>query len=175
MACPVQCPILCPMKMNKKLAGFFKGFFYAASGIVLAVKQERNLRFHIVTAVYVYVLSLFYNFDKTEYILLTILIGGVISLELVNSAIERAVSKPRAEKYHLAGAAKDIAAGAVLVFCVASAICGVVLFGELNVIKSIFAFLLKTPPALIGFLLSLVVSFWFVFFFGEEIENTHKN
>ncbi len=46
-----------------------------------------------------------------ERLLLVALICGVVALELVNSSIERAVARPGPDKFFIAGAVKDMAAG----------------------------------------------------------------
>ena len=50
-----------------------------------------------------------------ETALIALCVAAVLALELVNSAIERAVDKPDTTHWWTAGAAKDMAAGAVLV------------------------------------------------------------
>ena len=93
---------------------FLHSFRYAVQGVRTALREERNLRFHVCAAFYVYVFSLFYEFTRAEYCLITIMVGGVMALELVNSSLERAVERPVPERYMTAGAVKDMAAGAVL-------------------------------------------------------------
>ena len=101
---------------------FLHSFRYAVQGVRTALREERNLRFHVCAAFYVYVFSLFYEFTRAEYCLITIMVGGVMALELVNSSLERAVERPVPERYMTAGAVKDMAAGAVLVFSIASGV-----------------------------------------------------
>ncbi|MEG0396561.1 MAG: diacylglycerol kinase [Oscillospiraceae bacterium] len=142
---------------------FFNGFLYAFSGIRRAIKEERNLRFHLCAAFYVYLFSLFYNFGKAEYALITLMVGGVIALELVNSSIERTAAHPEPFRYMTAGAVKDMAAGAVLVFCIAAAICGVILFWDIAVFMKIFEFF-KTHLILLALLLaSFLILYRFIF------------
>ena len=57
-----------------------------------------------------------------------ILFGLVISLELVNTAIENVVDLVTMEKKPKAKIAKDVAAGAVLVSAIFSAIIGLIIF-----------------------------------------------
>ena len=82
---------------------FLHSFLYAVQGVRTALREERNLRFHVCTAFYVYVFSLFYEFTCTEYCLITMMVGGVMALELVNSSLERAVERPVPERYMTAG------------------------------------------------------------------------
>ena len=55
-------------------------------------------------------------------------VAAVLALELVNSAIERAVDKPDTTHWWTAGAAKDMAAGAVLVMAVGTLIVALCVF-----------------------------------------------
>lgn len=121
------------------------------------------MRFHLCTAVYVFVFSLFYNFGKLEYALLVVLVCGVMALELVNSSLERTVERPSPERYQSAGAVKDMAAGAVLVFSIGAAVCGVLLFWDVAVFGKMLQFFMHTPWAAIGLAASLALSGWFVF------------
>lgn len=63
-----------------------------------------------------------------EWMVVIVLIGGMLALEMFNSAIERVVDLATSELHPLAKQAKDMAAGAVLVFAVASAIIGLLIF-----------------------------------------------
>lgn len=142
---------------------FFKSFVYAKNGIFRAINEERNLRLDLVAAIYVYAFSSFYDFSKIEYIILTFLIGGVIAFELINTSIERAVYKPLEQHYESAGYAKDIAAGGVLVFAIASAVCGVLLFWDIAVFQKIILAFTSNIPLLVILMLSLVASYLFIF------------
>lgn len=149
------------------MRSFLRGFVYAFNGIYAAVKQERNFRFHLCAAVYIYALSAFYPFDKTQYVLITILIAGVLALELVNSALERTVSRPSPKRYVTAGVVKDMAAGAVLVFSIGAAACGFILFWDIERFVYIANWFIDKPVAFILLVASLVASWWFIFMFGR--------
>lgn len=121
-------------------SGFFRGFGYAFAGFWRALQQERNLRFHLVAALFVLYFGSFYPFSRSQWALLVLLICGVIALELVNSAIERAVARSGGGLFALAGAAKDMAAAAVLVFSIGAAVCGLLLFWQPPVLRQIFGY-----------------------------------
>ena len=106
---------------------FFRSFGYAVTGIVTASK-EQNLRFHLCSAMIVIIAGIFTRLSITEWMILTIVMALVISAELINTAIERVVDLASPEIHPLAKDAKDIAAGAVLVFAVASVIIGLLIF-----------------------------------------------
>lgn len=142
---------------------FFKAFTYAWQGIVHAVKTQRNFRFHIAAAGYVTAFSFFYEFTRGEYVLLALTFSSVISAELINTAVEAAVDLCSPDRHRLAKTAKDAAAGAVLAAAFFAVIVGVLLFGDIAVIKEIFVYFRSHIPALAGLVCSLVLAWVFVF------------
>lgn len=142
---------------------FFKAFTYAWQGIVHTAKTQRNFRFHIAAAVYVTAFSFFYEFTRGEYVLLALTFSSVISAELINTAVEAAVDLCSPEQHRLAKIAKDAAAGAVLSAAFFAVIVGVLLFGNIAVIKEIFGYFRSHIPALVGLICSLGVAWAFVF------------
>ena len=106
---------------------FFHSFRYAVQGIVTALK-EQNLRFHLMSAVIVIIVAIITGVSMMEWLILIIVIALVIGAELFNTAIERVVDLASPQMHPLAKQAKDIAAGAVLVFAVASVIIGLLIF-----------------------------------------------
>ena len=65
---------------------------------------------------------------KTGRVVYLLLFGLILSLELVNTAVEAVVDLVTEEKKPLAKIAKDTAAGAVLVSAIAAAIIGCIIF-----------------------------------------------
>jgi undecaprenol kinase len=113
---------------DNSMQNFIKSFRYAFEGIIHAVKTERNFKFHLIAAVIVITTGLLSDLTYTEWFIILVLIGGVLSLELLNSAIERVVNLVTMERMPLAKQAKDLAAGAVLIFAIMSAIIGLLIF-----------------------------------------------
>ncbi|MFC4411085.1 diacylglycerol kinase family protein [Chungangia koreensis] len=103
-------------------------FKFAFEGIVHSIKTEQNIRFHLLATMVVMIAGLLTGLDKGEWIIIFILIGGMLSLELINTAIERVVDLVSPGWQPLAKQAKDAAAGAVLVFATISAIIGILIF-----------------------------------------------
>lgn len=145
------------------MRSFFRAFLYAGQGIAAAVKTQRNLRFHMAAAVYVTAFSFFYELTRAEYVLLMLTFSSVISAELINTAIEAAVDLCSPEQHRLAKIAKDAAAGAVLVTAIFAVAVGVLLFGDIAVIKEIFGYFRSHIPALAGLICSLAAAWAFVF------------
>lgn len=87
----------------------------AIEGIIYSVKTQRHMRYHLIAALVVLLVSLVVNITRTEFILLSLAIILVLVTEMLNTAIEVAVDMI-SEAYHpKAKIAKDIAAGVVLV------------------------------------------------------------
>lgn len=100
-------------------------FKYAFEGIVAAIKEEPNLKFHLLAGLLVIVLSFILNISKQDWIIIIFLIGFVISVELTNTAIEALVDAFTDKEHPGAKLAKDISAGAVLMSALTSAIIGI--------------------------------------------------
>lgn len=139
-----------------------KSFSCAIGGLLLCVREERNIRVHIVTAAYVLFFSRFYDLSRAELLAVSAAIVFVLVCELINTAIEKTVDI-KAPGYHpLAGAAKDIAAGAVLVSAVFSALVGILIFWEPVTISLILRVIFTDAAFTALFLASAAVSVLFI-------------
>lgn len=105
-----------------------KSFSYALTGIKTAVKSERNMRIHVAGSIVAVGASWYFSITKMEWLFILFAIGGMFALELVNSAIERVVDLATNERHPLAKQAKDMAAGAVLIYAILSVIIGMIIF-----------------------------------------------
>ena len=100
---------------------FTTSFEFALTGIITAVKEERNMRKHLVSAILVVLAGLVFRVSAIEWIFLLQAVFLVIALEIVDLA----------SNYHfsmLAKNAKDMAAGAVLVVSCYALITGMIVF-----------------------------------------------
>ena len=103
-----------------------KSFKYAFEGILIGIKEEQNMKIPIMILVIIFGIML--KINTIEWIICILLFGLVISMELINTAIENTVNLITKEKNQQAKIAKDVAAGAVLVSAIASAIIGLIIF-----------------------------------------------
>lgn len=110
--------------MNKRI----KSFGFAFRGIKSAIISEMNMKIHIVIACMVVVSGILFHISTEEWLLCLICFGFVISMEMLNTAIECLVDLVSPEYHPLAGRAKDIAAGAVLISALFSALVGLIIF-----------------------------------------------
>jgi undecaprenol kinase len=105
-----------------------KRFACAWAGMMAAVKEEAHMRIHIALAVVAVIAAAIFRISKLEWLILLLTIGSVITMELINTAIERVVDLVTADFHPLAKAAKDIAAAAVLIAAVVAVIVGITIF-----------------------------------------------
>ena len=105
-----------------------KSFKYAFDGIFTGIKEEQNMKIHIAIMILVIIFGIMLKISKIDWIICIILFGFVISMELINTAIENTVDLVTKEKNEQAKIAKDVAAGAVLVSAITSAIIGLIIF-----------------------------------------------
>ena len=114
--------------MIEKSKNVISSFKYAFKGVFSAIRTERNLKIHISIMILVIIAGIFLKISKMEWIICIILFGLVIGGEMLNSAIETVVDIAMPEINPKAKFAKDVAAGAVLVFAISSAIIGLLIF-----------------------------------------------
>jgi len=103
-------------------------FKYAFKGIMAALKEEPNLKFHFLAGVVVIIISIFLKISKEDWITIIFLIGFVISVELTNTSIETVVDHFTDKEHPGAKLAKDISAGAFLVAAATAATLGAIIF-----------------------------------------------
>lgn len=103
-------------------------FKYAFNGIYSAFKKERNLKIHFIIMLLVIIAGIIFKISTFEWIICIMIFGLVISLELINTAIETTVDIAMPEINEKAKIAKDVAAGAVLVVAISAVIIGLIIF-----------------------------------------------
>lgn len=137
-----------------------RSFGYAIQGVWHCINHERNMRIHIVAALYVLVFSLFFQLSAAEYGVLFVLIGLVMALELVNTALEAAGNAITKEKNRQIKILKDTAAGAVFVFALTAVAVGLVIFWKPQGFLNLYTFFAGQPlwliPVGIGTILCVI-------------------
>lgn len=103
---------------------FRKRFGFALHGLKLAVRRERSLRTQLLAAVAMLTLLTVARASPLWWAIIALTTGLVLIAELLNSALETLIDRIHPAEHPEIGAAKDIAAGAVLVASVASFIVG---------------------------------------------------
>ncbi len=103
-------------------------FKYVFSGLCVLWKEEHNARIHIIVSVSVLILSFLFRILLTEWLIVLILIALVLSLEIINTAIENICDYVSPEWHQKIKKIKDLSAAAVFVAAVVSVICGFIIF-----------------------------------------------
>ena len=115
------------MKKNRK-DPITRSFGYAFEGIRTGILKERNMKIHCLAVILVTAAGTFLGLSAVEWCICLLLFALVISLELVNTAVEAVVDLVTEERKPLAKIAKDTAAGVVLFASLAAVIIGCIIF-----------------------------------------------
>ena len=107
---------------------FIESLNHAFEGLRHAVRTQPNMRAHAFIALLVFVAGIVVRLSVQEFALLVLTVALVMVAEMVNTAVETAVDLVTTEYHPLARIAKNVAAGAVLLAAIASAVVGVLIF-----------------------------------------------
>ena len=144
------------------ISKFYKSVTYALKGLAIGIREERNVRIDIAAMAYVFYFSTFYNFNKYQMALVVIICFVIPAFEMMNTSIERVVKNPYPDRYHIAGLAKDTAAGAVFVASIGAFIAGIMLFGDMEVFKEIFEYFSTSIFRCALLICSIILSYCFI-------------
>lgn len=113
---------------GKKKNPLWRSFGYAFAGIWTGIRKERNMKIHCTALLMVVIAGIAFRITVSEWCICIALCALVMSLELVNTAVEAVVDLVTEEKKPLAKVAKDTAAGAVLIAAIMAAVIGCIIF-----------------------------------------------
>lgn len=113
---------------GKKKNPLWRSFGYAFAGIWTGIRKERNMKIHCTALLMVVIAGIAFRITVSEWCICIVLCALVMSLELVNTAVEAVVDLVTEEKKPLAKVAKDTAAGAVLIAAIMAAVIGCIIF-----------------------------------------------
>jgi diacylglycerol kinase len=115
---------------------FIKGFVHAIEGIFGSWTLGRNFRIQVFCGLISIVLCFLLKIQGWELITILLLIGGVLSLETINTSIEKLCDLISLDRDPKIKTIKDLSAGAVLIFSVIALVIGCLIF----IPKIIFVF-----------------------------------
>lgn len=93
----------------------FHRLFLALSGLGIAIKRERHMKVHLGIAIVLTTPLFVLDIPANQAILLIILLGLLLTVELINTAIEITIDLITRKYSYRAKLAKDMASGAVLI------------------------------------------------------------
>ncbi|MGB1268629.1 MAG: diacylglycerol kinase [Flavobacteriaceae bacterium] len=118
------------MKHRKEnfITSRINGAKYSVKGAVILLKTEASIQAQFSIAVLVTCAGFYFNISSTEWMFQILAIGGVMSIEGLNTAIEEIADFIHPDYHHKIGLIKDVAAGAVFIAAFAGAIIGLIIY-----------------------------------------------
>ncbi len=110
------------------LKKLFKSFMYASRGVVNLLKTQQNARIHLVFAIAVATLGYILSITRIEATILFFAVTFVISMEIINTAIEKLLDIVNPESSKSVEFIKDAMAGAVLIASIIALVVTVLIF-----------------------------------------------
>ena len=105
-----------------------KSIRYAFKGALLLLKTEASIQIQFVIAALVTFAGFYFNISYIEWILQILAIGLVMSLEGINTAIEKMADFIHPEHDNKIGFIKDISAGAVFFAAFVAVLAGLIIY-----------------------------------------------
>lgn len=151
------------MNEYKKL---FKSFTYAFKGVGYVIKHERNFRIHLSCIIYMFsILTLtdWFKLTRTDYAVLLVVSALVLSLEIVNTAVENSVNLASKEFTEYGRIAKDAAAGAVLIAAIFAVLTGIAILFQPEAFVKMCEYFKENVLMLLLFMVSIIPMTLFIF------------
>ena len=117
--------------MSKKesfLVNRLKSISYAFKGAVYLLKTEASIKLQVFCAIAVTIAGFYFEISRTEWLFQTAFIGLVMSLEGINTAIEKIADFVHPDRHDTIGRIKDISAGAVFIAAISAAIAALLIY-----------------------------------------------
>lgn len=105
-----------------------RSFWVAFQGIGLVFRTERNFQIHSVCLILVTVFGFYFSISQSEWISILLISAVVLSLEMINTALEKTMNFVHPEKHDAVKKIKDIAAGSVLVATIFAVVIALIIF-----------------------------------------------
>lgn len=105
-----------------------KSLIAALRGILASINSERNLKIHFLAFISVVIAGFYFKINQLEWVALLIVSTLVISLEMLNTSIEKLCDFNSTEIQPQIKFIKDVAAGAVLFAAIIAVVVGVLVF-----------------------------------------------
>ena len=110
-------------------SGRLRSIRCALNGIRTLIATQHNAWIHLAATAIVILAGFYFHLARTEWLWIILAITSVWAAEAFNTAIEYLTDLASPEIHPLAGKAKDVAAGAVLITAMGAAVIGLLIFG----------------------------------------------
>ncbi|QEE50649.1 diacylglycerol kinase family protein [Flavobacterium alkalisoli] len=116
------------MKDNRFIIGRLKSMVYAAKGAVKLLTTEHSIMVQFSIGILVTIAGFYFEISTTEWLFQIFAIGLVISIEGLNTAIEKIADFIHPQYNERIGFIKDIAAGAVFFAALTAIAIGIIIY-----------------------------------------------
>jgi undecaprenol kinase len=118
-------------KNNPLLRVLWK-FHFALIGLINGLRYDSSIQIQVLFAAFALSIAILFRFTQTEFVILIVCIGFVLSFEYLNSALEAMLDRLQPNVHPLAKQAKDLGSASVGISALISLIVGLIfLFNHL--------------------------------------------
>lgn len=122
-------PLACRLAATvPRASGRLRSIAHAVDGIGFLTRHERNMRLHLAAAVAATAAGIWFGVSMAEWLWIILAIALVLMAEALNTAVEQTCNAVSREFHPAIKAAKDVAAGAVLISALAAVLIGAFVF-----------------------------------------------
>ena len=118
-----------PVSSSRSGSHFIRSFYYAFAGLGYLFRTQQNARVELVIGAAACAVGGWVGISRAEWAVVIFTIALVLILEGLNTAVEAAIDLASPGVHPLAKAAKDLAAGMVLIASIASVGVGLLILG----------------------------------------------
>lgn len=118
------------MKAEKEsfLKNRLKSVGFAFKGLVILVKTENSIKLQLCIAIVVTLAGVYFKISTTEWLFQIAMIGLVMSVEGINTAVEHLADFIHPEHHQKIGLIKDVAAGSVFIASIMAVVTASVIY-----------------------------------------------
>lgn len=110
------------------VTGRLKSLKFALSGAYKLITTEHSVMVQFSLAIIVTIAGFYFEISKTDWLFQTLAVGLVLSIEGLNTAVEKIADFIHPEFHERIGFIKDIAAGAVFFAAITALLIGVIIY-----------------------------------------------
>lgn len=113
---------------DRGIKRIINSFGYSFNGLIDTYRTEQSVWIYIPVALIVILMGFLFKISTYEWIAVILILGIILSLELINTALEAVVDLVTKKYEPLAKKAKDTVSAAVLIFAITAVIVGLIIF-----------------------------------------------
>lgn len=115
-------------KDSSFIAGRLKSIKYAFKGACKLLLTEHSVMIQFSLGILVTIAGFYFDISKSEWLIQTLCIGLVLSIEGLNTAVEKVADFVHPDYHEKIGFIKDIAAGAVFFAALTTIVVGMIIY-----------------------------------------------